>query len=338
MKSFRLKYSAVLFLILWSVGTAKAQQLRVNASLECDSIWLGDQIKLLLMAEVPDGSTIHFPAVKDSLGNGVEVVSRSPIDSSKLDGGRLQLRQTFVITCFDSGPRRIEPFGFARTGSGAADTLHSNSLTLFVRYPGVDLKKGPTDIKKPFSAPVTFKEIAPWLLGIILIGSIIFLIIYAVSRYRKNKPLFQAPPKPKTPPHVVALSELEKLKAEELWQHEKVKEYYTRLTDILRVYIEERFDVPAMEQTSMEILDSFKSQRLLSDSQSFDKLKRTLELADLVKFAKYFPLPDDNHLSFTQACQFVENTKVEVVDAPAKADEAKSADEIKTEEKREEPK
>lgn len=293
MKSFRLKYSAVLFLILWSVGTAKAQQLRVNASLERDSIWLGDQIKLLLMAEVPDGSTIHFPAVKDSLRNGVEVVSRSPIDSSKLDGGRLQLRQTFVITCFDSGPGELNRSVLPAQAVELPTRCTSSSLTLLSLYPGVDLKKRPAfDIRKPFSAPVTFKEIAPWLLGTLsLSGSIIFLIIYAVSRYRKNKPLFQAPPKPKTPPHVVAISELEKLKAEELWQHEKVKEYYTRLTDILRVYVKNGSTFRPWSRPRWRFSIVSNRGRLLSDSQSFDKLKRTLELADLVKFAKYFRYP-----------------------------------------------
>jgi hypothetical protein len=185
-------------------------------------------------------------------------------------------------------------------------------------FPGVDLKKGPTDIKKPFAAPITLKEIAPWLLGAILIGAIIFLIIYAISRRRKNRPLFQAPPKPKLPPHVIAISELDKLKEEQLWQHEKVKEYYTRLTDILRKYIEERFDVPAMEQTSFEILDAFKNQKGKLDAKSFDQLKKTLEMADLVKFAKYFPLPDDNHQSLVTSYTFVQQTKVEDVEMPKK--------------------
>ena len=62
-----------------------AQQVKVSSSLERDSIWLGDQIKMILVAEYPVGTKLTFPELKDSLGYGVEVVSRSARDSSKLD-------------------------------------------------------------------------------------------------------------------------------------------------------------------------------------------------------------------------------------------------------------
>lgn len=323
MKQLKLKYIAALVFIFATAVNSSAQDTRVSSSLEKDSIWLGDQIKLILMAEYQSGIKIQFPQAKDSLGNGIEVLSRSAVDTSKLDGGRLQLKQTYVITCFDSGPHPIEPFVFSRQSGGPVDSIKTNSLSLFVMFPGVDLQKGPTDIKKPFSAPITLKEIAPWLLGAILVGAIIFLIIYAISRRRKNQPLFQAPPKPKVPAHIVALGELDKLKEEQLWQHDKVKEYYTRLTDILRKYIEDRFEVSAMEQTTVEILESFKSRNSLLDPKSFDQLKGILEMADLVKFAKYFPLPDDNHLAMVNALFFVQQTKIEVMEAPKKPEETK---------------
>ncbi len=321
MRQLKLRSITALIFIFVAAINLPAQQVKVSSSLERDSIWLGDQIKLMLMAEFPAGEKILFPQPKDSLENGIEILSSSAVDTSKLDDGRLQLKQTYVITCFDSGPRRIEPFLFARQTGGVTDSIASNALSLFVRFPGVDLQKGPTDIKKPFSAPVTLKEIAPWLLGAILIGAIIFLIIYAISRRRKNIPLFQAPPKPKVPPHLSALGELDKLKEEQLWQHDKVKDYYTRLTDILRKYIEDRFELPAMEQTTIEIMESFKSRNTLLDAKSFEDLKRTLEMADLVKFAKYFPLPDDNHLAMVNSYFFVQQTKIEVMEAPKKPEE-----------------
>jgi hypothetical protein len=329
MKQFKLKYIATLIIFYFLALNLSAQDVRISSSLEKDSIWLGDQIKLMLMAEYPAGIKIQFPVGKDSLQNGVEVLSRSAVDTSKLDVGRLQLRQTYIITCFDSGPRQIEPFVFTLQSATKTDSIKTNDLSLFVMFPGVDLKKGPADIKKPFSAPITLKEIAPWLLGAILIGAIIFLIIYAISRRRKNMPLFQAPPKPKLPPHVIALSELDKLKEEQLWQHDKVKEYYTRVTDILRVYIEERFEVPAMEQTTIEILDSFKGKKTDLDATSFDKLRKILEMADLVKFAKYFPLPDDNHFTMVSSYYFVEQTKIEVTEPQKKTEVIKEGEENK---------
>jgi len=314
----RLKYIILLLVSLTSLNFAHAQQPKVSASLERDSIWLGDQIKMILVAEYPAGSRLTFPVLKDSLSNGVEVISRSKIDSSKIGDGMMQMRQSFMITAFDSGPHPIAPFVFAMHSAIAKDSLRTNSLKIFVKVPNVDLKKGFTDIKKPYGAPITFKEVAPWILGIILIASIVFFILYAINRRRKNIPLFTMPVKPKLPPHVVALSELDKLKEEQLWQHDKVKDYYTRLTDIIRVYLEERYEVPAMEQTTHEILAEFKGDNSQIKGKLFTGLQKTLDTSDLVKFAKYTPLADENHFVLGQAYNLVEETKIEPVEVAKK--------------------
>jgi hypothetical protein len=307
----KINYITLFCVGLFTLSMASGQEIRVKAAIERDSIWLGDQIKLILVAEQPAGVKIDFPRNQDSIAGKIEVLKRSYIDTTKIDASRLQLKQTYIITCFDSGPHYIPPFYFRFQQGGKIDSLKTNDLTLFVKVPNVDLKKGIADIKKPFEAPVTFKEIAPWLLGAILLGALIFLIVYMISRRRKNLPLFQRPEKPKLPAHIIALQELDRLKGEQLWQHDKVKDYYTRLTDIIRIYIEERFNVPAMEQTTFEILSEFKEKKSLVDDDSYGGLKDILELADLVKFAKLTPLPDDNHLSLNNAYQFVERTKIE---------------------------
>lgn len=311
----RPKYLLLFLILLASLSLAQAQQqVKVSVSLERDSIWLGDQLKMILVAEYPTGANISFPELKDSLANGVEIISRSKRDSSKIGDGITQMRQNYLITAFDSGPHPVGPFLFALHSQATPDTLRSNSLSLFVKVPPVDLKKGFADIKKPYGAPITFKEVAPWILGIILLATIVFLVIYAISRRRKNIPLFTLPAKPKLPPHVVALSELDKLKEEQLWQHDKVKDYYTRLTDIIRVYIEERYEIPAMEQTSQEILNQFKGEQSAIKGKLFSGLQRTLETSDLVKFAKYTPLADENHFVLVQAYTLVEETKAEPVE------------------------
>ena len=126
--------------------------------------------------------------------------------------------------------------------------------------------------------------------------------------------MFQRPPKPKLPPHVIALQELDKLKTEQLWQQDKVKDYYTRLTDIVRVYIEDRFSVPAMEQTTFEILSEFKRNGSQLDTKTYNELQEILEVADFVKFAKLTPLPDVNQNMMTFAYLFVnETTPAEVI-------------------------
>ena len=311
-RSFKLKYLLSFSLLFVSLLLANGQEIKLRTALEHDSIWLGDQIKLLIVVEQEASSIIDFPQLPDSIQK-IEILKKSKIDTSKLEGTHVQLKQSYLVTCFDSGAHYIPPFYFKLKTGDRTDSIRSNDLTLFVKFPPVDLKRGPADIKKPFAAPVTLKEIAPWLLGIILIAAIVFLIIYAISRRRKNKPLFQRPAKPKLPPHIIALQELDKLKSEQLWQHEKVKDYYTRLTDIVRVYIEDRFEMPAMEQTTHEILTGIKSLQSQIDAGSLNELKEILELADLVKFAKLAPLPNENDLMLSNAYLFVKETTVEVV-------------------------
>ncbi len=327
-RSHQLKYLFSFSVFFLSLLIVNGQEIKLRTALEHDSIWLGDQIKLMIVVEQTSGTKIEFPQLPDSIQK-IEILSKSRIDTSKLEGTRIQLKQSYLVTCFDSGAHFIPPFTFKIRKEGSIDSLRSNDLTLFVKYPPVDLKKGPVDIKKPFAAPVTLKEIAPWLLGIILIGTIVFLVIYAISRRNRNKPLFQRPPKPKLPAHVIALQELDKLKGEELWQHEKVKDYYTRLTDIVRVYIEERFMVSAMEQTTFEILNSLKAKESQIEAKSVTELKEILEVADLVKFAKLTPLSDENHHMLSNAYLFVKETTVETVTEVPKPAETKGKEETK---------
>jgi hypothetical protein len=124
--------------------------------------------------------------------------------------------------------------------------------------------------------------------------------------------------KPKEPAHVVALRALERIKNEKLWQKGQVKLFYSQLTDTLRVYMEERFSFPAMEQTSPEILKSLKGVDL-TDDKLLTKMQKILETADLAKFARYEPLPDENDLCLISALFFVNQTKAEEIKSPEEA-------------------
>jgi DNA-binding transcriptional regulator GbsR (MarR family) len=112
--------------------------------------------------------------------------------------------------------------------------------------------------------------------------------------------------KPKVKPHITALKELEKLKVKKLWQNGQVKQYYSELTDILRTYIDGRYDINAMEMISSDILKELEGKEL--PEQLRKELEQTLGIADLVKFAKMEPLPDDHDRCFKQAVNFVQET------------------------------
>lgn len=301
----------VLFVLLsGSIHSLKAQQVTVKASIDSTHVLIGDQLRLLLEIEKPKDLNVQFPQVPDTFSSKVEVVNRSKVDTIKLDDNtRIKLMQSLLITSFDSGMHQIPPFYFKLKNGQVLDSAATRELAFQVHGMKIDTTKGPVDIKVPYSAPMTLKEIIPYILGIILIVAIIFFIFYYIKWKKKNVPLFVRPEKPAEPAHIIALRELDRIKVQKLWQQEKIKQYYSEVSDTIRIYIQNRFGIQALEQTSAETIGVFKFRRDLVDSNSLDQLQHILSLADLVKFAKYSPLPDDNNQTLMNAYFFVNQTK-----------------------------
>ena len=318
----RLLYVVLFVLLSGSLHTLKAQQVTVKASIDSTHILIGDQLKLLLEIEKPKDLKVEFPQVPDSFSSKVEVVNRSKVDTLKLDDKeRVKLTQRIFITSFDSGRYQIPPFYFRMKNGQVLDSAATPALMFQVHGMKIDTTKGPVDIKTVYGAPVTLKEVIPYILGIILLAAIIFFIFYYIRWKKKNVPLFAKPEKPAEPAHIIALRELDRIRNQKLWQQEKLKQYYSEVSDTIRTYIQNRFEIPAMEQTSGETIGVFKLQKELVDGKTLDQLQHILSLADLVKFAKYTPLSDDNNQTLMNAYFFVNQTKKEVVKAPEKPEE-----------------
>ena len=316
---YRLLYAILLVLLSGGMYSLQAQQVTVKASIDSTHILIGDQLKLLLEVEKPKDLNVQFPQVPDTFSTKVEVVNRSKIDTIKLDDKtRQRLTQTLFITSFDSGKHQIPQFYFRMKNGQVLDSTATRELMFQVHTMKIDTTKGPIDIKTVYGAPVTLKEVMPYILGVILIGALIFFIFYYIRWKKKNKPLFAKPEKPAEPAHIIALRELDRIKVQKLWQQEKIKQYYSEVSDTIRTYILNRFENPAMEQTSSETISTFKFRKDLVDDKTLDQLQHILSLADLVKFAKYSPLPDDNNLALMNAYFFVNQTKKEEVKTPEK--------------------
>ena len=144
-----------------------------------------------------------------------------------------------------------------------------------------------------------------------LVIALCFLIPFLLTRYRDNKPILRRVTiAPKLPPHQVALQEMERIKEEKSWQRDDVKQYYTELTDALRGYMEERFGFNAKEMTSDEIIAKLNEQ---PDKEWIGELRELFQMSDLVKFAKYKPLINENDMNLINAIDFINKTKIEMV-------------------------
>ena len=285
-----------------------------KAILDTNRILIGDQVKLKIQIDIEKEKTINFTFFEKELISGIEILDYPEIDT--VNNGKT-LQQSFLITSFEDSTFHIPPISILVDD----DTLKTNPLILEVRYfkpDSIFISKIDTteifkirDIKKNVKAPWTFAEfwniygkiILMVFFSILLIGAILYYII----RRRKNKPIF-IPSKPKELPHVTALKKLDILKEKKLWQKGKVKAYYTKLTEILRIYIVMRFNIPALEYTSFQLIIALEHNNLIENG-AIEKLKQILTFADLAKFAKMQPLADENDNNLKNAYFFIDNTK-----------------------------
>lgn len=303
--------ATLIAILLIYAGTAIAQNPpTVSMTLERDSLQIGEQTNLQLevIYKVDEGSKPAWPQIGKTIAPQVEVLSTSDIDTLAVDADEdpLLFQQTMqvVITSFDTGHFVIEPvwFGFG------IDSIKTNPLLLSVYAPTVnllgDIKPIRPALPVEYSITHWLKANWPW----ILIGVILGIAIFLVIRYLKRKPVqIQAAPaevKVEDPAHVIALRKLEVLRNDGLWQKGMVKQYYVRLSDILREYLESRYKILALEETTPEIIDELRGRHL--DSALVSRAQKILNLADMVKFAKAKPMPADNENCFTGCKEFIE--------------------------------
>ena len=299
-------------LIAFYTGKTHSQEVSPIVRFDTTDILIGDQIDLNISFTMPLDYRVLWPHYKDTLTRNIEIISMTPVDTLINESENIvEMIQSLTVTSFDSGYYYVPPVRFRYQPIDDTVFREATSIPLYLKVHtmAVDTTQPIKAIKPPLEAPLTFREILPWLsigLGVLIV---ILIAAYVYTRWKKNKPLFRIRPRIILPPHVVAMNGLESLKGKKLWQAGKVKDYYTELTDILRNYIEERYDVMAVEMTTEEILEGMKNTD--APKESVDKLSRTLVLADLVKFAKEKPMPLDNDISMNSSIDFVKTTRSE---------------------------
>ena len=285
-------------------SSALAQDARVSATASADSIRVGEQLGITVTVEHPAGTAVRSLLPSDSL-RGLEIVRIDSVEGSG-PAGPGPLVRIFTITAFDTGTWVFPPFT-ARYGgeAGGGDREVSGPpVAIVVLGVAVDTSAEIKAIKPPLEAPITFAELLPYILGIVFAALAGWLIYYIVRKRRRGEKLI--PAAPPRPAGEIALEALRAIEAERLWQRGLVKEYHSRLTDVLRTYIERRFMTLAMESTSAEILSS--PPVASADPAASSALREVLLRADLVKFAKFIPPHEENEWSFAAAVTFVLGT------------------------------
>ncbi len=298
------RINIAVFLVILIKFTCPAQDLELNTRLEKDSALIGKQINYVISVRSEKPLHSIVPLDDKLFPQGIEVIS-SKYDSVVSKEYREYMNE-YLITSFDSGVYSINMIPVLVNNYRKLDTLFTSEITLVIYSPEVDTTADINDIKNPVNTPFTLSELKPFLPyagGVLLVLSAILIFFY----FQKNKK-YDAEEIRKLPAHIKALEALDRIKDEKLWQKGQVKEYYSKLSDTVRIYIEERYQIPAMESVTGEILDSFKKYSW-DDDNLMEILESLLQLSDLVKFAKEDPSPSENETNLNNAYIFIEKTK-----------------------------
>lgn len=297
--------------------SAAAPKITATAKLDSAFILMGKQTTLHV--EVvgnldPKGGL----GVIDTMWRQIEIIDMGSPIVNDLGNDRKELKQDIIIQSFDSGLYAVPPVFYIQPG----ETIATDSPVLKVQPAQIDTLvtihdyADVSDVKRKIFdyLPDWATDYGLWiLLALIVIGGSIFVYY---KWLRKGKiPLL--PKRKPIPPYNLAIRDLSQLKEEKLCERGEEKQFYTRLTDILRVYLAGRFGINALEMTSTQIMEALRKNEETRSSES--KMQQILEIADFVKFAKVRPLPEDNKLAMDSAISFVENTKP--VELPEKTED-----------------
>ena len=214
------------------------------------------------------------------------------------------VKYNFVLSRFDSAEVTIPPIKieYRTKGDSTLKSVLSNPVTFNIHRLDVSMKEEIKDIKPPVRL---FNYLFLIYIGIALVILLIGYFVY--RRFFKNKPQPEIKVKTeKIPLHKLTLRKLDQLEREELWQKGFLKDYHSRITDIIREYFEKQFGIPALERTTTESLKLLRQHP--KGIKVLDTTSQFLNNADLVKFAKYSPLEIVNQEMMTQAKDIVMKT------------------------------
>ncbi len=295
-----IKKILILFLL---ISLNSLAQFKVEVKTDSTEYLIGDFINLLIKAEYSNEFILYEPFYRENLKK-FEVINENQFKSDTLQN-KITYSKEFTLAYYDSAEVYIPSFSFVLVGKKDTSKIFfsSDSISLKIHSLQVKTQEDIKDIKAPIKIPLNILEIILWILLGLLVLTILYFIFKKILKRKNIKP---EKPEIIIPSHIVALTKLEELEKEKLWQNGKVKEYHSRITEIIREYFEKRFSFPALELTSSEQI------QLLTRIREAEKIIKTTEEfftnADLVKFAKFNPVPDLNEIMMSQAKEIVNST------------------------------
>ncbi|MBO7248290.1 MAG: hypothetical protein J6V02_08100 [Bacteroidaceae bacterium] len=324
-----MRYLKLFILTLFFAVQTLSGMANVLVNVKSDSINLlvGDQTRIHLEVTCDADQQVDFPIFSDTIITGIELLQPVVTDTQYVNKKkRMTITRHYTVTSFDSA------FYFIPTFKVYVDSVPYNSDGLALAFFMFDLESSEPDAfigpKNIMKMPLEWQDVKVSVYGGVAFILLLLLVLFLTARYKDNKPIIRIiKVEPKVPAHVKALNDIEKLKGDRLSYSDDAKGYYTNLTDIIREYINERFGFYATEMTSTEIYNELLKHQ---EKESLKDLLDLLQMADLVKFAKFKPMLNENDRNLLSAIDFVNDTMVE----PSEQDKQPTEQKVVVEEKR----
>ncbi|MBC8185531.1 hypothetical protein H8E88_30970 [candidate division KSB1 bacterium] len=321
-KLFNKIFSLLILFVFVNGLNASNGKILLEAKVDRTNIKIGDLINYSIIVTRDKDIKIEMPDLGANLG-AFEIHDYEDLEPEKKNGEVVQLRH-YIISTYDIGDYEIQPVTVHY--SLPNDTLWKELTTESIKITVESLKPSEEGDIRDIKAPLEILK--DWWLTIrfIIAGVIIVLIgilIYILYKRRKEgKSLIPRREKPKLPPHIIALDELKKLMDDNLLEKREIKQYYIRLSEIIRNYIEDRFFIVALEMTTFQLIGIMKENQV--EDEIVQLVEKFLMNCDMVKFAKYIPRKKENKSTTELAYKIIEDTKIELEPEPDNGEDAEN--------------
>jgi len=286
-----------------------AEPVNLKVKVDRDKITIGDKIKYEVIVEYDNGVEIEPYATGKNLGE-FEIKDYKIEVPRKIKSGRLISRAIYTIATFTTGEFTIPGLKIKYKD---LDKQEKEALSDEIKIKVESVKPSPDDKDdiRPLKGPAEIKGGLPiW----VFVAFILFIAGIAVFVYlKKKKEKEEKPALPPAPAEEIARDALSALKEAKLIEKGMIKEYYIRLSDIIRTYIENRYRIFAMDRTTWELFQEMRSKRI--ERSHVDKINYFFEDCDMVKFAKYTPLQKEIEEAYKKAEEIVSITTPKIIEA-----------------------
>ncbi len=314
-----------LFFVLAFVGRSAFAEgsITVDSKVDRSTILIGDVFHYSVLVTHDPDVKIQSPSLGTNLGQ-FEIRDYKVLEPVKTDSQIVE-QTNYTLSTFDTGEFEIPPLkiDFTTAADSTVKSIKTKPIKINVQSLNPDQAGDIRDIKPPIDPPKQYGQII--LIAVIILGALLLalFVFYYLKRRKEGKSLIPRKEQPPRPAHEIALEALEKLVQSDLLAVGKVKEYYIELSDIIRQYIGNRYFIYAMEMTTSQLLDEMRNEGI--DDEYIEMMREFLNNCDMVKFAKYIPSDDENQNTTQIAFDFVDKSKLVVVESE---DEKQETDEV----------